>query len=133
MIWDDKRAPINEATFFIPIEDGGRALLDLWAQNEVISVMWLRSYLDLGPDRPLWVFIADALFGLNAGNDHPELRQNIFLQSWSSSNPLKLCPDLKQLINTAKSYGLCPEGIAFSKDVLHARLIWLHSNADARI
>lgn len=61
--------------------------------------MWLKSYLDLGPERPLWALVADALFALNANNSYPELRQNIFLQSWKASKPSKLCPDLKQLLH----------------------------------
>ncbi|KAF8059613.1 hypothetical protein FPV67DRAFT_1373029, partial [Lyophyllum atratum] len=99
----------------------------------------LKSYLDLGPNRPLWASVADALFALKTplseGKVDPKVRLNIFLQSWKSRATEKsgICPDLLQLLTTARKYGVRPEGIAFSKDIVQQRPIWYHSDADPKI
>ncbi|KAF8079075.1 hypothetical protein FPV67DRAFT_1389245, partial [Lyophyllum atratum] len=101
--------------------------------------MWLKSYLNLGPDRPLWASVADALFAGNVPRSEdsvdPKVRMNIFLQSWKSKATEKagVCPDLLQLQSTAKKYGVRPEGLAFTKDLVRQRPIWFHSDADPKI
>ncbi|KAF5376091.1 hypothetical protein D9615_007753 [Tricholomella constricta] len=136
-IWAEKRSPINAETLFAPIELGGRGLLDLWARNEAIAVMWLKSYLNLGPDRPLWALVADTLLARDTpaseGNVDPKVRQNIFLQSWTSSKHKKVCPDLLELQEIGKKYGVRAEGIVFPKNILRERVIWYHSEADPKI
>lgn len=53
-IWDDKKVPpVNTDTLYMPITQGGRAVLDISACNEAIKLMWLRPYLNLGLQRPI--------------------------------------------------------------------------------
>ncbi|GLB44704.1 putative RNA-DNA hybrid ribonuclease activity [Lyophyllum shimeji] len=144
-IWHDKHAPVSEEILFAPIEEGGRALLDISARNEAIEIMWLVSYLSFGPERPLWALVADELFALNVPQSErhvdKRVRNNIFLQSWESSKAktthqnqrAQVYPDLLRLQVIAEKYGLRPEGLAFSKDIVRARPIWYHSDADRRI
>ena len=144
-VWHDKRAPVSEQILFSPIDDGGRALLDISTRNEAIEVMWLKSYLSFGPERPLWALVADEIFAINIPqseeNVDKRIRKNIFLQSWESSKAkttqpywrTRVYPDLLHLQEIAGKYGLRPEGLAFSKEIIRARPIWYHSDADRRI
>ncbi|OSD08368.1 hypothetical protein PYCCODRAFT_1342847, partial [Trametes coccinea BRFM310] len=52
-IWDDKHnTPVGMAHLALPFDQGGFKILDLEARNEAITVMWLRSFLSFGPNRP---------------------------------------------------------------------------------
>ncbi|KAI0830484.1 hypothetical protein BC628DRAFT_1407977 [Trametes gibbosa] len=62
-VWNNKHSPpVQFDCLLLPIEKGGLGMLDLESRNEAIDVMWLKTYLQMGPDRPLWTFIADDLF-----------------------------------------------------------------------
>ncbi|KAF8178319.1 hypothetical protein K438DRAFT_1470821, partial [Mycena galopus ATCC 62051] len=101
--------------------------------------MWLKSYLDLGPDRALWAYVADANFAAKVPksqeNVHKTVRINPILQSWkTSSGPLSgIKPELKSLLETAKTFQVRPEGLAFSREILRQMPIFFHREADAGI
>ncbi|KAL1687726.1 hypothetical protein GGG16DRAFT_61534 [Schizophyllum commune] len=60
--WDDKSySPVGIEHLYATFEMGGRKVLDLQTRNEAIGIMWLKDYLNFGPDRPMWAYIADAL------------------------------------------------------------------------
>ncbi|KAF5388098.1 hypothetical protein D9615_000306 [Tricholomella constricta] len=138
-VWKEKRSPVSEATLFLPTHLGGRALLDIVARNEAMEVLWLKSYLNMDENRPLWATVADALFAINVPktekNIDARVRSNIFLQSWKSSSTEKAgtSSDLRNMQKMAKKYGLRPEGIAFSKDITRLRPMWYHSDADKKL
>ncbi|KAJ3976609.1 hypothetical protein EV361DRAFT_789870, partial [Lentinula raphanica] len=132
-LWDDKSlVRVNKETVYAPIEDGGRQLLDLLAQNEAILVTWLRSYLNLNENRATWTFVADAILAHHVPSKFANIEErekiNVFLQSWNS-NASKLPKDLKDMINIAKKYGTQLEGMAFSKSIIRQMPIWLHKEA----
>ena len=60
-MWAGKPPQVNAQTMYKKREEGGRALVDIATRNKAIDVMWLKSYLNLGPNRPLWAKIADIL------------------------------------------------------------------------
>ncbi|THU83858.1 hypothetical protein K435DRAFT_733727, partial [Dendrothele bispora CBS 962.96] len=99
--------------------------------------MWLKSYLSFGPDRPIWASFADALFALRVPcserNVDPDIRQNIFLQTWNTYTNNMQTPDLKILTDTAKKFGLRIEGMAFSRSIIRQMPIWYHKEADSII
>ncbi|KAF5373439.1 hypothetical protein D9615_009490 [Tricholomella constricta] len=137
--WNDKRSPVSEETLFRSTEEGGRSLLDIKSRNEAIEVMWLKRYLDLSNNRPLWALVADALFAIHTPrtetNVDIRVRQNTYLQSWKTSCTERagVCPDLRRMSKVAKKYGLRTEGIAFPKEIVRQRPIWYHSDADRKI
>ena len=60
------------------------------ARNEAIELTWLRSYSDLSPRCPTWVFLADelireSLVSADSKTTCREARTNIFLQGWETS------------------------------------------------
>lgn len=99
----------------------------------------MKSYLNLGPDRPLWALIADALLAQNIlameRNVDLRVRVNPFLQSWKPAKSAKagVCKDLWVLLHTASKFGLRPDGLIVSKDLLRQRPIWLHGKASQKI
>ena len=64
-LWADKKPPVNIATLYLPIRQGAIKLLNLRARNKAIDIMWLRSYLNLNQNRPMWAYVANALISVN--------------------------------------------------------------------
>ena len=137
-MWNEKQmSPVNEETLYAPIEVGGRAVLDITSRNEAIAVMWLKSYLSFGPNRPIWASVADALMATKVPtserNIEVGIRKNVFLQSWKTYSGNKAPECLRNLLLTAKNFGVRPEGLFFSRETLRMMPIWLHREADKKI
>ncbi|KAJ3911874.1 hypothetical protein F5877DRAFT_29279, partial [Lentinula edodes] len=86
-LWNGKsHVRINAETVEAPFKDGGRQILDLLTRNEAIMVTWLRTYLDMSPDRATWAYVADALIAHHTPKTYENIddfsKINIFLQSW---------------------------------------------------
>ncbi len=129
-IWGDKnKININKETVYAPIMDSGRNLLDIPARNEAIILTWLRSYLNFGPNRPTWAYVADAIIAHHTpmSEENVDLTQriNIFLQSWKTS-VIRLPEDLRSLIKTAQKYNTCLDRLALSQTILCGIPIWYH-------
>ncbi|KAJ3911656.1 hypothetical protein F5877DRAFT_55042 [Lentinula edodes] len=94
---------------------------------------WLRSYLDLSPDRAIWTYVADALMAHHVPKSYKVIdkhsRINIFLQSWNTEKK-SLPKDLQDMINVATRYGLRLEVMAPSREIIRQMPIWLHSKAN---
>lgn len=104
-----------------------------------IDIMWLKVYLNLGPDRALWGCVTDATFAVKVpqseNKEYEKVRINPLLQSWKTSCGSKsdVKPELKSLLNTAKAFQVRPEGIAFSREILRKMPSWFHGEADKAI
>ena len=48
-IWEGARPSVGLETLYLPVEEGGIKLLDLTSWNKAIEIMWLKSFLTLGP------------------------------------------------------------------------------------
>ncbi|KAG6894098.1 hypothetical protein C0992_007522 [Termitomyces sp. T32_za158] len=136
--WNEKKAPVAGHILFAPRDEGGRDLLDIVSRNEAIGVMWLKAYLNLGPERPLWAWVADALLARNVPTSElhvdPRARINIFLQSWKSTKSRSgACKDLRDLQRTAVAFGVRADGLFICKSILRKRPIWYHSEANRKI
>ncbi|KAK0443026.1 uncharacterized protein EV420DRAFT_1233574, partial [Desarmillaria tabescens] len=96
--------------------------------------MWVKSLLS--SEQPTWtLFVHDiiAQTGLSTErNISPEVKQNIFLQSFGTKKS-SLPRDLQRMYVIAKETGVRVEGIAFSRELIRNRPIWYHSEADPRI
>ncbi|TFY79345.1 hypothetical protein EWM64_g4666 [Hericium alpestre] len=84
-MWHGKCIPPVAAKFLhCLLLEGGLNLLDINACNAAIHIMWLKSYLDLGPTHPTWAFVTDILICCLAPSHFTDLDSlNTFLQSWS--------------------------------------------------
>ncbi|KAF9536237.1 hypothetical protein CPC08DRAFT_652222, partial [Agrocybe pediades] len=129
-IWADKTmSPVNAETLYAPIEEGGRKVLDLKSRNQAIDIMWLKKYLNFGPDRPLWAQVTDAILAEkipHAERTVPRsIRVNIYLQSWQTYQSARKVPrSARQILQTAKKYGLRLESFAIANEVLESLPIW---------
>ncbi|KAF5325465.1 hypothetical protein D9619_009740 [Psilocybe cf. subviscida] len=110
-IWDDKTVPpVNTETLYMPIAQGGRAVLDIVARNEAIKLMWLRRYLNLGPERPIWAKVLDCIAAtkvpLSQKNVPLDVRINVFLQSWHTEVGHKAPLPTRELVKTAQKHNV---------------------------
>ncbi|OJT01591.1 Transposon TX1 uncharacterized 149 kDa protein [Trametes pubescens] len=112
-VWNgDTRPRIARDQLYKPIDEGGLNLLDISVRNDAIQLMWLRSYLAIGINRPQWATIADALLAravaADSRNVDPAARINTFLQTWNVSTRatagMPRC--LKEMIKAAKKYSV---------------------------
>lgn len=136
-MWADKtQSPVNKPTLHAPTNEGGMGVLDIIARNKSIEVEWLRDYLTFGPDRPLWALVADKILARSirtAEVNLPfDLRQNVFLQSWSAKTSA-IPHRLRKSFKVAHELGLRREGLAFERRILRDMPIWLHGEASNRM
>lgn len=138
-MWGGKSPLVNKDTLFKRIDEGGRGLVDIRARNKAIDIMWLKSYLDFGPDRPLWALVVDVLMVLNVSVSEekvdPRIKPSPFLQSWKtrSSNRGEICQDMTSLFRTVKKFNVRLENIELEKDITLSMPLWLHIEADSRL
>ncbi len=133
-LWDDRHTPPVALDYtYLPVGRGGLGIMDLETRNEAIDIMWLKAYLDMSKERPLWAFLADDLLAQHVTKDcrprASELRINHFLQKWRP-RARGLPDELQGMMTVAKWYGLRLEGLAFSRTILHAMPMWDHVYAD---
>ncbi|KAJ7248903.1 hypothetical protein B0H12DRAFT_1301687 [Mycena haematopus] len=111
---------------------GGKNLLDIIARNEAIAVTWLKTYLNFGPDRPLWCFVADEVLAKRTVaadlNVDEAMRINAYLQSWApyqSEDNLK-SKDLADMMQVGRKYGVKMEVLAVSRELQDDMPVWYH-------
>ncbi len=133
-LWDDRHSPpVSMEHVYLPVEKGGLAMLDLKARSDAIDIMWLKAYLDFGPERPIWAFLADDLIANHVTKGcRPRLstlRVNTFLQRWKP-RAYGLPEELQSMMRVAKKFGARLEGLAFSKQMQKDMPMWDHAHAD---
>lgn len=111
-IWDETSPMISMETLQLPIEKGGKGLLDLAARNKAIDLIQLKSFLSLGRDRLHWAKLADKLIARNIPLDQSILEEgkqaNIFTQNWKTKlkGRSTLPESIKSMLKTAKKYNV---------------------------
>ena len=140
-IWGDKKSPVEEDMHLVPKDLGGRGLLDIQAQNEVIQLIWLKNYLNFSPSHALWTHYADTIIAMNIPKTekhiNPKLQKNVLLQTWktytrshwNNKNPI----DLKNMLDIAKKYRTQMEVLTTTQEVMRQLPIWFHAQANGRI
>jgi len=129
-LWAEReKVRINEATIMASKEQGGQNLLDIAARNKAIAIMWLKSYLNFGVDRPMWAFVANRLIAsastAKEKNIDDDIKINLFLQTWNTKKQ-SLPDDLENMISIATKYRVRLEGRAFARNILRQMPIWFH-------
>ncbi|KAA1470582.1 hypothetical protein DENSPDRAFT_774884, partial [Dentipellis sp. KUC8613] len=131
-LWGEHRSPpISLDHLYRPRCEGGLSLLDIKTRNEAIHITWLRSYLDLTPQRPKWAFITDILINLvtpNTVNDLATL--NTFLQTWSppltGKNSKVLSRDILDMLKTARKYNTSFAALKLTRSLQLQMPAWYH-------
>lgn len=132
-MWNGDNHPrVARDTLYRPTGAGGLKLLDRNARNEAIDMMWLKSYLNLSRERPLWALLADVLLANAAAAESRSAdrmaRTNVFLQSWRVSTRKKagLPTDLRRMVKVAEKYGVRCEVRKPTKNLRNEFPIWYH-------
>jgi hypothetical protein len=135
-LWDDASPMVSAQTMSSPINAGGKKILDIQARNEAIEIMKLKSYLKIGPDRPRWAQVADALMSRNIPKTQKvcddESKYNTFLQTWSVKTGAKseLPDSLCKMLQAAKRHGVDINPPLPSLTLRNQMPIWFHKGQD---
>ena len=139
-MWDGRNpAPVSLDAMCRPVIEGGLGLLDVKARNTAIEIMWVKRYLTLSEDRPLWALAADALFSKNASKDAGAIRKsaqvNSFLQAWTPSlhKTSKLPGYLKEMLAAARKCEVSFAAIKLDTKMKKQLPIWYHLGATKKI
>ena len=137
-MWEESTNPkIALDILHRPIKAGGLNLLDLNARNEAIEITWLKTYLDLSNQRPMWAKLVDILIDAVAPpNTNPQVRINTFLQSWNppmrGNRATRLNGHVMRMLKVARKYGLTFTAIRLSPHLKTQLPAWYHTHADHR-
>lgn len=132
-VWNGEKHPlVSEETLRRKITEGGIGLLDLRARNEALDLLWAKEYLIMGPGRPKWAAVADALLAkavaATSRNVDSIARVNTFLQTWevSTRGAAGLPPDLRRMVQAARKYEVRMESNNPARELRNSLPIWYH-------
>ena len=138
-LWEGKRARIAHETMILPVNHGGKQILDIPSRLEAIDLWLLKNYLYQGPDRATWCYLLDYILAdfLEMSYLHIPFDQifNIFLQDIhvpiSRKTPLPL--DVRRLIQTARKHKVKFTGLSISMEIRLQMPIWRHISVDKKL
>ena len=102
-VWSEKTATMGIKDAARSPEYGGRKILDIVKRNGAIDLMWVKQYLNMGPDRPKWAYLMDEIFRLERPKRARETynmigKWNPLIQNW---NPKARSPNIPHRIRNA--------------------------------
>lgn len=131
-LWQGKKPRIAHRTMCLPLNEGGKQILDLRSRNEAIDLWNLKEFLREGEDRANWSFFAehtiiqrwDASQSIrNRGAMYHIFLQNIHIPSWRNAPSPH---DIRNMILTAKKYQLEFTALSISREVQLQMPAWNH-------
>ncbi|EIW54539.1 uncharacterized protein TRAVEDRAFT_132769, partial [Trametes versicolor FP-101664 SS1] len=114
-IWSgNTHLQVSRETLHLPTREGSLNLLDIWAQNEAIDLMWLlKVYLTIMDIQAPWAMITDMLLANAVVSEWTGVdlcaRVNTFLQTWkisSTQHSTGLPCNLKCMIQAIANFGV---------------------------
>jgi hypothetical protein len=131
-LWEGKKPRIAHQTMCLPLNEGGKQILDIQARNEAIDLWNLKEFLREGDDRANWPFFVERTvinrWNMNqTANKHGSL-YNIFLQNihvpqWRIK---PLAYDIRRMFKAAKKYHLEFTALSISREIQLQMPIWNH-------
>ncbi len=120
------------------VKEEGSNLIDIKIRNEVIEIIWLKSYLNMTATRPTWAKIADIIIDTIAPPKYNTLaRLNTFLQTW---NPItrgpqanKMNRELQRMLQMAQIYNANFTAIKLSPNLKQKLLAWFQIDANDKL
>ncbi|KAJ7506054.1 hypothetical protein B0H11DRAFT_1974642 [Mycena galericulata] len=126
-------------TMCLPLNQGGKQILDIQSRNEAIDLWNLKEFLRQGDERANWPFFAEHTIikrweASQPVGSHGSM-YNVFLQaihipSWRI-DPLP--DDIRCMIHAAKKFQLRFTALSVSKDIQLQMPIWSHLNVYGKI
>ncbi|KAJ3568915.1 hypothetical protein NP233_g5392 [Leucocoprinus birnbaumii] len=128
-IWNEKRPPINIETLRLQINEGGLDLLDIKTRNEAIEIMRVQTFLSLGPKRPKWTYVEDAIIRSFVAAPYLDILAQgplYLLQDIPLPAPSRLPTQTRRLVKTMKACNARAEPPMPSAAVQLAMPAWRH-------
>ena len=135
-VWGKERATVNIKDMAQDPERGGRKVLDIVKRNEAVDLMWVKQYLNMGPDRPKWAFMADEIFRIERPKSARETHQmienwNPLTQSWNpKTKSINIPKRVQNAMRLAKKHGVELEALEPSDETRCGMPVWLHRKAN---
>ena len=114
---------------------GGRKILDIAKRNEAIDLMWIRQYLNMGPDRPKWAYMMDEIFRMERPKRARETYQmieswNPLIQDWKPKARSQSVPRrVQNALRPARKHGVELGALGLSNETRREMPVWLHRKA----
>ncbi|KAJ7881455.1 hypothetical protein B0H13DRAFT_1891329 [Mycena leptocephala] len=131
-LWEGKKPRVAHRTMGLPIDDGGKQILDIQSRNEAIDLWNLKEFLKQGDDRANWPFFVEYTISNrwnasqslgNQGAMYSPFLQHIHIPQWRN-NPLAY--DIGRMIKATNKYRLEFTVLSISKDIQLQMPVWNH-------
>jgi ribonuclease HI/exonuclease III len=135
-VWGKERAEMCIGDISKSINLGGRKVMDVAKRNEAIDLMWIKQYLNMGPDRPKWAFMMDEVFRMErpkkAKEPWPVIgRWNPLIQDWKPKERSKNIPGrVQSALRLARKHGVELEALEPTDETRREMPVWLHRKAN---
>ena len=131
--WNTDSTPtISLATLRLPLEEGGRKVLDIKIRNEAIELLKVQRYLKMDKDRPKWAGLADKIINLKMAKTHSRdatalitpLLQNTRIDTRAGEE--NLLPPLQRMLRIAKKYKVAFHTLILKQGLRREIPAWYH-------
>ena len=135
-VWGKERASMNIKDAARDPSQGGRKIMDLVRRNEAIDLMWVKQYLNMGPNRPKWAFMADEIFRSARPKNATEMpgtieKWNPLIQNWKPKARSEHIPRrIQNAMKAAKKHGVELEALEPNEETKRGMPVWLHRKAN---
>ena len=135
-VWGKERAVVCIDDMAKAISGGGGSLLNVAKRNEAIDLMWIKQYLNMGPDRPKWAYMMDEIFRMQRpkkAKESPEAIQgwNPLTQNWKPKRRTENIPArVQKALRLAEKYGVSLEAPNPTEETKRELPVWLHKKAN---
>ena len=135
-VWGKERATMNIKDMAQDPIRGGRKILDIVKRNEAIDLMWVKQYLNMGPNRPKWAYMMDKIFQMERPKAARETYRmienwNPLTQRWGPKVRSANIPErVHSALRLSKKYGVELETLEPSDETRHEMPVWLHRKAN---
>ncbi|EJD39915.1 hypothetical protein AURDEDRAFT_70807 [Auricularia subglabra TFB-10046 SS5] len=128
--WAHAKHTVNKETLRLPKSHGGMNLFSPQSRNEAQYLFWTRLYLEPPETRPIWAFLADAIFRTAIIQDDARRvpkaqRNNAIYQAWKP-NMQKLPSMLKKMLETARKAQVSLDSSALPSHIKESEPLWAH-------
>ncbi|KAJ7182495.1 hypothetical protein C8R43DRAFT_818176, partial [Mycena crocata] len=131
-LWDGKTSRVSLETMILPVNQGGKGILDIPGRNKAIALWNLQCYLIQGEERPLWCYFVDYILRKYLETSYLNIRPgqiiNIFLHSIHFPIPRSnaIPDDLKAMISAAHEFNLKFTALSIGREVQLDMPMWKH-------
>ncbi|KAJ6626544.1 hypothetical protein B0H10DRAFT_1781023, partial [Mycena sp. CBHHK59/15] len=131
-LWDGKTARVALETMILPVDQGGKGILDISSRNKAIDLWNLQCYLMQGEDSPAFLYFVDYILRKYLETSYLNVRPgqiiNVFLNDIHFPIPRSntIPDDLKCMISVAQEFNLKFTALSIDREVQLGLPMWKH-------